>query len=59
MSKMDLKTKIEVVTECAPEQDAFKVVEWNIRPSNAVPNAASSTDGGCGCGCDCGCSEML
>ena len=54
MGKMDLNSKIEVMTERAPEQDGFQVVEWDIRPSDTGAHPDYALDNGCGCGCGCG-----
>ena len=53
MGKMDLNSEIDVVTERAPEQDGFQVVEWDIRPAAASDSPDAEIDNGCGCGCGC------
>ena len=56
MSKMDLSTKIDVMSEHVPEEDGFHLVEWNIRPNAASTNLDSELDNSCGCDCGCGCN---
>lgn len=51
MSKMDVNSKIDVTSECAPDQDGFQVVEWNLRPNSATENLDAELDNGCSCGC--------
>lgn len=56
MGKIDLNTKIEAVTEGAPEQDGLQLVEWKIRANTTGSDSGNTMDNGCGC--DCGCDEM-
>ena len=56
MGMMDQNSKIELVTERAPEPGGYQMVEWDIRPSVASANPDAEMDNGCGCGCGCGCN---
>ncbi len=51
MSMMEMNSKVDVMTECAPEQDGFQVVEWSVRSGAESTNPDAEMDNGCGCGC--------